>query len=320
MLNPFIPYPVFFSAPLKCLGEVKQNINAQKSRWGTPQHVHKAEAAEAFRYSALKLLATGSLRQATNKAEPVAVAETAAETPEQKEVSLDSAKTEPQELSTAPTETAEPLEAELGTECSLKSAKPGVTQAPEEQKSETGMGMGRRIRVHVQRKDALHFASLSQLRRECSLWKADKELQKMQIRVNGLSSAEARWLATGLTTENVLERLVTCEEFGLGLLREKINERILQDLLVQVASLQDKPPKEEVQAEETDKKEVEAEKDDENQDAENKENKHENRQEKPEKQSKKEKQDKHKPTKAEKLAKQEKPQEKPPAKRKKAGA
>merc|ERR1719476_110410 len=69
----------------------------------------------------------------------------------------------------------------------------------------------------------------------------------------------ARWLAKGLTTANVVERLVTCEEFGLGLLREKIIEqltanpaelmivsssveimkhpRILQDLLVQVAQL-----------------------------------------------------------------------------------
>jgi len=69
----------------------------------------------------------------------------------------------------------------------------------------------------------------------------------------------ARWLAKGLSTANVVERLVTCEEFGLGLLREKIIEqltanpaeltivssspeimqhpRILQDLLVAVASL-----------------------------------------------------------------------------------
>jgi len=68
----------------------------------------------------------------------------------------------------------------------------------------------------------------------------------------------ARWLAKGLTTANVVERLVTCEEFGLGLLREKIMEqltknpaelatvsssteimkhpKILQDLLMQVAS------------------------------------------------------------------------------------
>jgi len=68
----------------------------------------------------------------------------------------------------------------------------------------------------------------------------------------------ARWLAKGLTTSNVVERLVTCEEFGLGLLREKIIEQlganpaelmivssspaimqhphILQDLLVKVAS------------------------------------------------------------------------------------
>lgn len=74
----------------------------------------------------------------------------------------------------------------------------------------------------------------------------------------------ARWLAKGLTTANVVERLVTCEEFGLGLLREKITERltlnppelmavcsspeitqhprILQDLLVQVASIRHKAP------------------------------------------------------------------------------
>merc|ERR1712194_213597 len=69
----------------------------------------------------------------------------------------------------------------------------------------------------------------------------------------------ARWLTKGLTTDTVVERLVTCEEFGLMLLREKIIEqltanpaeltvvssspeimkhpRILQDLLMQVASL-----------------------------------------------------------------------------------
>lgn len=147
----------------------------------------------------------------------------------------------------------------------------------------------------------------------------------------------ARWLATGLTTENVLERLVTCEEFGLGLLREKINERlalkpaelmlvcsspeitkhprILQDLLVQVASLQDK---QDANAQDGNQKEEEAEKENhENQESlENKENKNENRQDK---QTKKEKPDKHKPTKAEKMAKQEKPQaEKQPAKRRKA--
>merc|ERR1712194_903872 len=78
----------------------------------------------------------------------------------------------------------------------------------------------------------------------------------------------ARWLTKGLTTANVVERLVTCEEFGLGLLREKVIEqltanpaeltvvsssleimkhpRILQDLLMAVASLcgvSDKRPK-----------------------------------------------------------------------------
>lgn len=146
----------------------------------------------------------------------------------------------------------------------------------------------------------------------------------------------ARWLATGLTTENVLERLVTCEEFGLGLLREKINERlalkpaelmlvcsspeitkhprILQDLLVQVASLQDK---QDAHAEDANQKEEAEKENHENQEnLENKENKNENRQDK---QTKKEKPDKHKQTKAEKMAKQEKPQaEKQPAKRRKA--
>lgn len=52
---------VFFSHSLKWPGEVKQDFNVEKMRWGTPQHVHKAEAAEAFRYSPLKLLAIGSL-------------------------------------------------------------------------------------------------------------------------------------------------------------------------------------------------------------------------------------------------------------------
>lgn len=75
----------------------------------------------------------------------------------------------------------------------------------------------------------------------------------------------ARWLAQGLTTANVVGRIVTCEEFGLNLLRESIVERltqtpnllmmvssspeimqhphILQDLLVQVATLHDRPRK-----------------------------------------------------------------------------
>merc|ERR1711920_859848 len=74
-----------------------------------------------------------------------------------------------------------------------------------------------------------------------------------------LHELAARWLTKALTTQNVVERLVTCEEFGLGLLREKIIEqltanpaeltivssspeimkhpRILQDLLMQVACL-----------------------------------------------------------------------------------
>merc|ERR1712217_767533 len=74
-----------------------------------------------------------------------------------------------------------------------------------------------------------------------------------------LHEIAARWLTKGLTTQNVVQRLVTCEEFGLGLLREKIIEQltanpaeltvvsssdeirqhpqILQDLLMQVAML-----------------------------------------------------------------------------------
>lgn len=86
----------------------------------------------------------------------------------------------------------------------------------------------------------------------------------------------ARWLIRGLNTSNVVERLVTCEQCGLGLLREKIVERlaknpaelmmvssspeimqhprILQDLLLQVACLgkkaSSKPVEEEQKAEE----------------------------------------------------------------------
>jgi len=144
----------------------------------------------------------------------------------------------------------------------------------------------------------------------------------------------ARWLVTGLTTQNVLERLVTCEEVGLGLLREKITQRlalnppelmlvcsspeitkhpkILQGLLVQVASLQDKPKFEDGEKNDDD----EAEKENKENQQENKQDKQEEKAEKP----KKDKQDKHKPTKAEKLAKQEKPQaEKQPAKKRKVG-
>lgn len=69
----------------------------------------------------------------------------------------------------------------------------------------------------------------------------------------------ARWLTNGLNTGNVVERLVTCDEFGLGLLLEKIiqkltanpaelikvcsspeivnHPRVLQTLLMQVTSL-----------------------------------------------------------------------------------
>lgn len=80
-----------------------------------------------------------------------------------------------------------------------------------------------------------------------------------------LHELAARWLTKGLTTNNVVERLATCEEFGLSLLKEKIIERltqnpqelrmvsgsaeimkhprILQELLMQFAALQEKPEK-----------------------------------------------------------------------------
>ncbi|CAE7742733.1 Zmynd10 [Symbiodinium sp. CCMP2592] len=132
----------------------------------------------------------------------------------------------------------------------------------------------------------------------------------------------ARWLAKGLTTENVVDRLVTCEEFGLGLLREKITERlalkpaemmqvcsspeitkhprILQDLLVQVASLKKggaeatEDAKEEKQEPKPDKAErekekhekAEKEKHDKAEKPEKPEKKHEKEKEKPEKPSK----------------------------------
>merc|ERR1719446_1388370 len=61
---------------------------------------------------------------------------------------------------------------------------------------------------------------------------ADSSVNKDVLRLArhfGLSQLHehaARWLAKGLTTANVVERLVTCEEFGLGLLREKIIEQL----------------------------------------------------------------------------------------------
>merc|ERR1712151_862991 len=80
-----------------------------------------------------------------------------------------------------------------------------------------------------------------------------------KFRLRQLQEHAARWLACGLTVENVLETLVTCEEFKLGKLREKLIEQltaqpselsvvcqspsilshpsVLQDLLVQVSSL-----------------------------------------------------------------------------------
>lgn len=74
-----------------------------------------------------------------------------------------------------------------------------------------------------------------------------------------LEAEASQWLAKGLNTSNVLERLVVCEEFGLSAVREKILEQltanpsalfilatnpeiqkvpvVLQDLLVRVLQL-----------------------------------------------------------------------------------
>jgi tRNA nucleotidyltransferase/poly(A) polymerase len=89
----------------------------------------------------------------------------------------------------------------------------------------------------------------------------NKEVLKLsrQFRLNHLQEYAARWLTRGLNTKNLVERLMICEEFKLGMLREKLIEQltanpaelgvvcrstevlahptILQDLLVQVSSL-----------------------------------------------------------------------------------
>jgi len=87
-------------------------------------------------------------------------------------------------------------------------------------------------------------------------------------RIFGLQSLHeraARWIAQGLTSANVVERLVACEEHDLGVLRQKImteltanpmelatisrspeitqHPRILQDLLMQMTSLCTAPGK-----------------------------------------------------------------------------
>merc|ERR1712113_1133476 len=99
-----------------------------------------------------------------------------------------------------------------------------------------------------------------------------------------LHEMAARWLTKGLTTANVVERLVTCEEFDLGLLREKIiqqltlnpaeltvvsssleimkHPRILQDLLMAVARLAGVPQPASKQEEKADKEKSDKEKTD----------------------------------------------------------
>merc|ERR1712113_314987 len=99
-----------------------------------------------------------------------------------------------------------------------------------------------------------------------------------------LHEMAARWLTKGLTTANVVERLVTCEEFDLGLLREKIiqqltlnpaeltvvsssleimkHPRILQDLLMAVARLAGVPQPASKQEEKADQAKSEKEKSD----------------------------------------------------------
>jgi len=89
----------------------------------------------------------------------------------------------------------------------------------------------------------------------------NKEVLRLarQFELKHLHEHAARWLTRGLTTKNLVERLVICEEFKLGMLREKLIEQltanpaelsficrstevlahptILQDLLVQVSTL-----------------------------------------------------------------------------------
>jgi speckle-type POZ protein len=54
----------------------------------------------------------------------------------------------------------------------------------------------------------------------------------------GLRSVAARWLLAGVTTGNVLERLATCEEFGLEDIRTRILRHLAKDkeALSQVSS------------------------------------------------------------------------------------
>jgi len=164
----------------------------------------------------------------------------------------------------------------------------------------------------------------------------------------------ARWLTKGLKTSNVVERLVMCEEFGLGLLREKIIERltrqpdvmanicrcpeitnhpkILQDILVNFASNNATPTPPQKKASQ-DKREDEAEETAE--EPEKSEAEPEKPQEKPAEEEKpkeeKPKEEKEKPSakvekenqkqKSNQKAKHEKPHvEKPAAKKRKAGA
>lgn len=47
-----------------------------------------------------------------------------------------------------------------------------------------------------------------------------------QFRLPGLVDRATHWLAKGITTGNVVERLQICDDFGLHLLREKILEQL----------------------------------------------------------------------------------------------
>jgi len=50
-----------------------------------------------------------------------------------------------------------------------------------------------------------------------------------RFQVSQLEDQASQWLIKGLSTANVLERLVTCEEFGLVEVREKILEQLTQN-------------------------------------------------------------------------------------------
>lgn len=50
-----------------------------------------------------------------------------------------------------------------------------------------------------------------------------------RYRISELQEQACQWLSTGLSTANILERLVVCEEFGLGEVRDQILEQLISN-------------------------------------------------------------------------------------------